>query len=505
MTQHNSDDLTRDLNDRIKELEDMTRELEDRQHELDDAATQAEDSFTAFDDDSDQHKNMSDQARMEGDSIFFTADVSADIPLMLRVTNTNGDIHVVGADISQVEIRADRSNGGDADHTHWFFQQIDNDVTLRPNWQFGSHVGGLANKLKSQLREGFKSSDWSSKDFKFGLDVSYDLTVRVPNHMADISEAWFKTANGDIQVSGVDAKLDVKTANGDLRVQGGKSLALHTANGDLQANGITGDVSAASANGDIRLSGITGAIDANNAAGDIQVDGATGWVTLRSASGDIRLQNATVKGGRIVNVSGDIQVDATFPNKGTFGFDSVSGDITIRATVPAEGVSLSTKSVSGDTHAPGFTSTGKGHWVIGEGTGVDFSSKTVSGDIRIEATLDSSLTLTNEQPRHAQPVDGEEAPASDKTGDVNINLDIELERAKGWLKDIASKFNVVVDDSRSGNEPETPPAPEAPKAPEAPQTPPAPETATRRAELLEKVKSGEISVDEALAELEKNA
>lgn len=508
MTQHNSDDLTRDLNDRIRELEDMTRELEDQAREADDRAREIDDQIRGSDE-----MNTADQARTEGDSIFFTADVSADAPLILRVTNTNGDIHVSSADVSQVEIRADRMGGGDADHIHWFFQQIDNDITLRPNWQFGSHVGGLANKLKSQLRDGFKSSDWSSKDFKLGLDVSYDLIVRMPAALAEGSDIYFKTASGDIEVKGVNANLDLKNANGDLRVEGGKNLTLHTANGDIEARGARGNISAATANGDIQVQGATGTVDVNSASGDIDVDGVTGWITLRSASGDVRLQNATVKGGRVASVSGDMDISATFANRGTFGFDSVSGNVNVQAILPNEGATLTTKSVSGDTHAEGWTSNGKNSWKIGEGTGITFTSKSVSGDIYMSATLDNNLTLTDEQPAHAKPADSTDSGADESSkNDVNINLDIELERAKGWLKDIAGKFNVILDDSKSEEttlidpeKPKAPEAPEAPVAPEAPQAPPAAGTASRRAELLEKVKNGELSVDEALAELEKNA
>lgn len=505
----NSDDFTRDLNDRIRELEEMNNELENQAAEADDRTTELDDEATRAED---EGTNMANLARQEGDSIFFTATVDAESPLKLRVTNNNGDIHVTSGDTSQVEIRAERTKGEDADHTHWFFQQIDNDVTLRPNWQFGSHVSGLASKLKNQIREGFRSSEWSGKDFKFGFDVSYDLTVVIPRTLAADSQVWIKTANGDGFAADIDAMLDFKTANGDVQIEGAAhALTLHTANGDLQAKRVTGDVSAATANGDVRLHDVTGSVDSNTSNGDITLEGVTGSVTLRTANGDVRVSRATIMGGRIATVAGDIHAEGNFVNTGAFTFDTVSGDVHVNAKVPTAGARFSAKSLSGKIRAEGeWTNNGKNDWTLGEGGGPHFSAKSVSGPVTVSAEIDNELTLVESQPAPETSSAQGDGETSFKSGEVNINLDQEIERAKGWLKVLANKVTYIVDDKKEGETTEIDPV--APQVPQPPQPPVDPEaaaaaksaTASRRAELLERVKSGELTVDEALAQLEED-
>ncbi|MCO5217011.1 MAG: DUF4097 family beta strand repeat-containing protein [Thermomicrobiales bacterium] len=504
----NNDDLTRDLNDRIKELEDMTKELEDMTTELDDEKTKLEDNQ----DDESNEGNTANLARQEGLSLFFTASVDFTAPLNLRVTNNNGDIYVTSGDVDQVEIRAERTRGDDdVDHTHWFFQQIENEITLRPNWQIGSHMSGLANKLKAQLKEGFKGSDWTSKDFKFGFDVSYDLTVLIPRSLAADSQVWFKTANGDCFVSEIDASADVKTANGELKIElVSGDLTLHSANGDIFASSVTGNVSAATANGDVVVRSVTGAIDSNTANGDLKVEQVTGVVTLRAVNGDVSVKDSTVKGGRVGTVAGDIIVDANFVHLGVFAFDTVSGDINVSAQVPASGAGLSTSSVSGKTRVIGdWHETGKNKWAIGEGTGPQFSAKSVSGPMTFHGRTNADLEVVA-APEPPAPPAAPVAPEG-KTGEVNINLDLELERAKGWLKDLAARFGEAIEVNKEGAPaPKDPEAPVPPVAPEPPLDPAAAEaaksaTAARRAALLERVKNGELSVDEALAQLEQDA
>ncbi|MCO5224369.1 MAG: hypothetical protein M9953_03430 [Thermomicrobiales bacterium] len=80
-----------------------------------------------------------------------------------------------------------------------------------------------------------------------------------------------------------------------------------------------------------------------------------------------------------------------------------------------------------------------------------------------------------------------------------------------WLKDLAARFGEAIEVNKEGAPaPKDPEAPVPPVAPEPPLDPAAAEaaksaTAARRAALLERVKNGELSVDEALAQLEQDA
>ncbi len=523
MTFRNDDDFTRNLNDRIKELEDMSNEINDQTTELEDQATKAEDETTLLDDAAtkaddeatraeDAASNQAEAARQEGDTIYFTARIDASKPLKLNITNNNGDINVSSTTGDSVEIEATRQSGEDVDHAHWFFQQLDNEVTLRPNWQVGSHVGELASKLKSQLKEGFRTSDWSSKDFRFGLDVNYDLVVRLPKDLAEGSRVNVKTANGDGQLRGVAAEVDFKTANGDLDVSDvAGALTINSANGDLTATDVAGKVHASTANGDIDLSDIAGAIESNTANGDVTVSGSSGAVSVRTANGDIDITNSTWNGGRLATVAGDITVNAALVNATNYSLDSVSGEIDINARVP-EGASFTAKSLTGEVTASGdLQKQGKREWKAGSGNGPRLNAKTVSAEITASVTVDNSLTLVDEEPADTTTEQAEPATGAKRDGEVNVNLDFELERAKGWIKDIGGKLGSMLGETGGlRSELIEPRRPEAPKAPEAPQAPDMPEevkaaTADRRTKLLEAVKNGEMTVDEALAELERNA
>ena len=372
-------------------------------------------------------------------------------------------------------------------------------------------MGDIANKIKTQLKEGFKSSDWSSKDFKFGMDINYDIVVRVPKSLADDSRVTLKTANGDGQLRDVQAKVDFKTANGDISIENaGGDLTVNSANGDLTAKGITGSANASTANGDVSLEGVTGSIEANTANGDVSVDGATGWIAVRTANGDAHAKNVTMKGGRFTTVAGDIIFDGVLNNATNYSFDTVTGEVKVTARVPQSGATFSAKSLSGDVSATGdWTKEGKRDWVIGEGNGPRITAKSVSSDIHVHAVVDESVSELNEDPATVAQAKAESGSESDSPSDVNINLDMEIERAKGWLKDLGGRLSTLLSEPNAPQKPEEPKTPEAPKAPEAPQAPVSPEqtsaTAERRTRLLQKVKDGEMTIDEALAELERES
>ena len=514
------EDFTRKLNERIKELENMTNEIDgqreemegfasknDETTELNDQANETTDETTEV---NEEQANQAEAPRQEGETIFFTAKLDTTKPLKLTVTNNNGDIEVQGTDSDSVEIEATRNSGEEVDHAHWFFQQLDNEITLRPNWQVGSHVSDLASKLKNQLKQGFNTSQWSSKDFKFGLDVNYDLVVRLPKNLVEGSRVSIKTANGDGQLRDVNGEVDFKTANGDLQVTGvAGALTINSANGDLGATDIAGNVNASTANGDISLKDIAGAIESNTANGDVRVEDANGPISVRTANGDIQVLESSWKGGRLVTVAGDINVEAALVRNASYQFDTVSGSVEVEARVPSKGATFTAKSITGEIEVDGeFVKNGKREWTIGDGE-IKMSAKSVSGDIHVAATTDSGLEL-EDAVAEDEKVNDDQASESKRSGEVNVNVDFELERAKGWLKDVSTKLGAFVGelDAKRAEEPKEPVAPQAPEAPQAPVPPVSPEqaaaTADRRTRLLEAVKNGEMTVDEALAELERD-
>jgi hypothetical protein len=476
----------------------------------------------------------------------FTFEVHPGQALRLSVSNNDGEIDVCTAPGSTVSIAATPKNGKgehDVDPKEDFVVDHNgNHISVRPNWQVGRTASDIAHKVKTQLKEGFRAEDWDFKKMRFSGDASYDLQVTVPATLADGSTFSFRTSSGDVKVAGIDASVSVATASGDAHIER-----------------VNGKVSAHSASGDMSLRQLNGSVESNTASGDISLSGGDVWTALRSVSGDISINDVTMKNARVTTVSGTVKVDATFNNAAEYTFDSVSGDIRLTTVLPASGAILSFRSMSGDAHTAGEWARGdsKRTWKIGEATdGLKIAVKTVSGDLDANGTVSGDVDARQESmPQHVKEEsseDGEageaqEAGAKAEGGGPEITIDADWDKAKGWLKDIAHRVSKFVEEidtagddrykARTGEngaktepitvepmepdkpmaqaftateplEPETPVTPEPPAPPAAPTepiTPPEPAketTAQRRLRLLEAVQRGELTVDEALAQLD---
>lgn len=469
-----------------------------------------------------------------------TQDVTIDSaqPLVLSVTNAAGDISIAAADRNDVRVVATRTDSGKRDEDARIEVEVQgNRISVHPNWQIGSTISEIARKVKHQLKEGFNADEWDLKQMRFGMNAKFDIHIELPRSLADGSSVSIKTASGDISVADATARVSAATANGDI---------------DMQR--LDGRVSTHSASGDISLTNIDGSIEANTANGDIQVRGGNAWTALRAVNGDIQVDGLTMKNARVTTVSGDIHAKATLDNAAPYTFDTVSGDIDLDTTVPASGASLNYKAVSGDAHVSGEWTKGSGKrtWQLAGGSeGPDIRIKAVSGDLRARATGDTNLTL-----RHETAAPDPHEPTEDETGPDATDFD--WDRARGWVSSITQKISQVMSDMDETGAPKTPPPPpHAPAAelPAPPAAPPAPKTAPgtghtepvptppsaeetgpvgetpawtntapftpgepdspvpeptpatetnaqRRLRLLEAVQRGEMTVDEALAQLD---
>jgi hypothetical protein len=463
-------------------------------------------------------------------------------PLALSITNSSGEIRVSGADRSDVLVVAQRTNGGDSE-ARIVVDATGNKISVHPNWQITNSLSDLARKVKQQLKDGFKPEEWDLKNLRLGVNAKFDIQIEVPKGLATGSTISVKTASGDIAISDVSGRVSAATANGDV----------HMAR-------IDGTVSTHSASGDLHLGEITGSMEANTANGDIQVEGGDAWTALRAVNGDVKVRNVAMRNARVTTVSGDISIDGTFNNRADYGFDTVSGDISLKTLLPDAGASLSFKAVSGDAKVEGDWTAGSGKrsWTLrGNGDGPKITVKAVSGDLRANGIISGDVTLREETPPRAEEKD-EPTAADEATSDADI--DFNVTRAKDWVTTITQKISQVVSDldeagdrhrsHRGGQTPPAPPKPQGsvppvppvpPVVPERPETPDvpdreaaaadtapiatppaysdtapfpasapatgpdAPETQSqKRLRLLEAVQRGEMTVDEALAQLDAN-
>lgn len=492
---------------------------------------------------------------MESDTTFsFTIDETK--PVRFSITNNDGDVSIQAVDGKEITVVATptRSRGPNTTgrpEDDFFVEAENNRISIRPNWQIGNTVTDIAQKVKTQLKDGFRSEDWDFKKMRFAGDASYDLDVRIPRVLAEGSTIAAKTTSGDVHAVGLRANVSIATASGDVEMEK-----------------IEGKVSAHSASGDVSMRMVTGSLESNTASGDIQVEGGDAWTALRSVSGDIRIRDFTMKSARVTTVSGTVNVDATLNNAADYSFDSVSGDMELTTRVPSSGATLTYRSLSGETHVGGDWTKGSGKrtWTIGgaEG-GPKISVKTVSGELHANGIVSGDLEARSEAMPKDVREETEEQVTKDESRDqvsdsTTVVVDADWDRAKGWLKDITQRVSKFVEELDSAGErrleerkgtsnastepidvtpsaaetnaaaetsapteplaappassptepldPVPPVPPTAPATPPVPPTPPAapePEvetTAQRRLRLLEAVQRGELTVDEALAQLD---
>lgn len=466
--------------------------------------------------------------------------------LTLSVTNSSGNISITSSHRQDVEITAERTDSKwDKDDARIEIEADGNRISVHPNWQIGNTIGELAHKVKHQLKEGFNADDWDLKKMKFGMNAHFDIRIELPREIGNDSAITIKSASGDISAADISARVSSATANGDIEL-----------------NRINGKVSAHSASGDISLTGITGSIEANTANGDITVEGGEAWTALRAVNGNIQANNLIMKAARITTVSGDVNANVTMNNKHSYTFDTVSGDISLKSTLPTTGASLNFKAVSGDAKVSGdwTAASGKRSWQLAAGgDGPEIRVKAVSGDLKAIAISDPTVTLQNAEPPQSTPSD------SDQDAPQGTQADFDWEKAKSWVSSVAQKISQVVNDMDESGErrraadqsaatastepiPPVPPTPISPSTP-TPPTPgmehshtigeqvndsptepvdvppfstetapiPSPEPASksspdpspvpettgqRRLRLLEAVQRGEMTVDEALAQLD---
>ena len=180
--------------------------------------------------------------------------------------------------------------------------------------------------------------------------------------------------------------ITVTTASGDVDVDRGELdadyLTVTTASGDLSARlSACRVLSFKSASGDLDLTGNCGCLLAETMSGDVALKGYFEEATLKSASGDIELEGRAAR-LRASTMSGDVDVN-TDVLPGALELSSKSGDCTAR--IPDAGpFSLRMKTVSGEQSCDFPVSYVNGMHVYGDGSGPVYSMTSVSGDVSLE-------------------------------------------------------------------------------------------------------------------------
>ena len=179
------------------------------------------------------------------------------------------------------------------------------------------------------IREGrTASSSFFSRRGIFSADVELYIPRR---HWESIA---VHTVSGDVNIdrNGLDVeRLNVQTAHGDLsaRLRACSQLCFKSANGDLDLSGSCGSLKADTASGDITLRGQVEDAALRSASGDIELEGLVSRLRGSTMSGDVRLETSQLpQEMEMFSKSGDLE--ARIPDSGPFSIQckSSSGDIT---------------------------------------------------------------------------------------------------------------------------------------------------------------------------------
>jgi DUF4097 and DUF4098 domain-containing protein YvlB len=191
----------------------------------------------------------------------------------VRIMNVSGDVKITGGDGNTVVVNAFKE-GRDRDKIEIEDLSTGNGVELKVRYP----------------RCG--SSEENRHGCSYEADVRFEVTV--PRSL-NLSLERINTASGNIQVTGVDANINVNTASGDVTVADSH-----------------GSVRAATASGTMRIRNVTGQVSASSASGDVEVD-----ITRLEGSENMNFATA----------SGDVNVRMPFDLDADVSMSTVSGNI----------------------------------------------------------------------------------------------------------------------------------------------------------------------------------
>lgn len=314
-------------------------------------------------------------------------------PLVV-LTAAFGDIDVAGADITWVEVEAEKFAA-----TEDALKQVQVSLTREGDTvNVGQSGPGrvVFTKLTVPLRARVKLETTSGGSVSIegvqgGAEVASqagDITlVDVNGPLRLVSSA------GAIDASGVDGSVSADSKQGDVAVSGKVSgpSSFTAGSGSIDVEGIDGTVTANSAQGDISLSGrLTGSNVVEAGAGSIDVERVEGTITAGSDEGDITISGlrgqGDLKAGGSITVTG---VDGTITAKSR-GDLAVSGTIRGSNSFTTGGGSINVEGMNGSVIA---TSSQGNIRVGGRLTGENVV-KTGGGSIEVAIPSDSSLQVT---------------------------------------------------------------------------------------------------------------
>lgn len=291
-----------------------------------------------------------------------TFDVSG--PLRLELTNTSGDVTILGSTDRKIHVHADVRVFGFGFGSPQ--QRLDDIVASPP-------VG-----LKGDtLRVG--------KEMARLHNVSITYAIEVPRE-TEVSAA---TVSGSQSIRNVRGPVQAESVSGAVRAQDiGREVRLSTTSGSVDVENCTDDVRASSVSGSVTVSNAKGDVVAHSVSGDVSVNNPGGRVDTNTSSGSIDVSGANGD-AKARSTAGRVTVHGNPSGHSYWELKTVSGSVQI--TVPsAADFHLSASAVSGQirTQIPIVIEEQGKHSLrarMGAGSG-RVEVHTVSGAIELQGT-----------------------------------------------------------------------------------------------------------------------
>lgn len=255
---------------------------------------------------------------------------------VVTITNSRGDIHVIGqpgrTDVL-IEYRKTVKAKDDAEAAR-LFAMLKLAVTRdAKSIKVSARYPEETDRERSII--GYIMQRYPSLDL--------EVTVTLPSGL-DVSAI---TSSGHIELTGVGGSAEVSSASGDVGVSAlGGELKASTASGDLNVSGVGGDATLTTASGDISADQIKRNAIVQTASGEVEMTGVGGDLTAASVSGDVTDEGVArvvfsgtsgsakftgVRGGVTAAVtSGDVTVEAEPGSAANYEIRTSSGEIVLR-------------------------------------------------------------------------------------------------------------------------------------------------------------------------------
>jgi DUF4097 and DUF4098 domain-containing protein YvlB len=256
--------------------------------------------------------------------------------LMLTICGMGNDIDRVEKTFGAAKLVTIKTISGDLElkagpegRIHVLLSQNHSEGELEPIMEMRGDILELAEKLPKGNSTG--QSKWTvtlppDSEVKF---VSASGGCRAEGMKVNLS---VHNASGNIDLSRMEGRFDIKTASGDLDGAGLKGMVTYSgASGNIKLTDMDGTLHIRGASSDFWGSRLVGTVQVSLASGEVLIRDSQGTFAVKTASGDLSVRNVAVRGNSdFKSASGNVLLRLDGPLSGQVSLKSASGMVTLQ-------------------------------------------------------------------------------------------------------------------------------------------------------------------------------